>query len=170
MSGSELRKQLLDLSAELGEILKRKGLVMCTAESCTGGLISGYVTEISGSSAWFDRAFITYTNEAKHEMLGVSEKTLTEFGAVSGEVVMQMVSGAVCRSNAGVGVAVSGIAGPTGGTPDKPVGTVWMAWHFPDGTVKTEKCLFSGSREEVRLKTVRHAFQVLISELGSAFD
>lgn len=170
MSGSELRKQLLDLSAELGEILKRKGLVMCTAESCTGGLISGYVTEISGSSAWFDRAFITYTNEAKHEMLGVSEKTLTEFGAVSGEVVMQMVSGAVCRSNAGVGVAVSGIAGPTGGTPDKPVGTVWMAWHFPDGTVETEKCLFYGSREEVRLKTVRHAFQVLISELGSAFD
>ena len=157
--------EIIGLSGDLGRLLKKHGFVMCTAESCTGGLISGFITEISGSSEWFDRSFVTYTNEAKSEMLGVSPETLKRYGAVSGQTVREMVCGAVSRSSGSVGVAVSGIAGPSGGTDDKPVGTVWMAWMYPDGTVDAECHHFSGDRQGVRLRTVRRAFEVLLERI-----
>ncbi len=157
--------ELLELAADLGKMLKNGGKIMCTAESCTGGLISCFITEISGSSEWFDRAFITYTNEAKKDMLGVSGATLAQFGAVSEQTVREMVKGAVSSSLGTVGVAVSGIAGPTGGTPDKPVGTVWMAWMYPDGIIEAECQHFAGDRQSVRLQTVKKAFEVLLDKM-----
>ena len=158
---------ILKLSADLGRMLQHLGISMCTAESCTGGLISAFITDISGSSEWFDRAFVTYTNEAKMEMLGVSSDTLERHGAVSSQTVEEMVRGAVERSAATVGVAVSGIAGPTGGTPEKPVGTVWMAWCYPDGYVETECHHFNGNRQEVRLCTVAEAFRRLLEKISA---
>lgn len=158
--------EILKLSADLGKMLQNLGISMCTAESCTGGLISAFITDISGSSEWFDRAFVTYTNEAKMEMLGVSSDTLERYGAVSMQTVEEMVRGAVERSSASVGVAVSGIAGPTGGTPDKPVGTVWMAWRYPDGYVETECHHFDGNRQEVRLHTVAEAFRRMLEKIS----
>ena len=158
---------ILKLSADLGRMLQHLGISMCTAESCTGGLISAFITDISGSSEWFDRAFVTYTNEAKMEMLGVSSDTLQQYGAVSSRTVEEMVRGAVERSAATVGVAVSGIAGPTGGTPEKPVGTVWMAWCYPDGYVETECHHFDGNRQEVRLCTVAEAFRRLLEKISA---
>ena len=159
--------EILKLSADLGRMLQHLGISMCTAESCTGGLISAFITDISGSSEWFDRAFVTYTNEAKKEMLGVSTDTLQQYGAVSSQTVEEMVRGAVERSAATVGVAVSGIAGPTGGTPEKPVGTVWMAWCYPDGYVETECHHFDGNRQEVRLCTVAEAFRRLLEKISA---
>lgn len=159
--------EILKLSADLGRVLQHLGISMCTAESCTGGLISAFITDISGSSEWFDRAFVTYTNEAKMEMLGVSSDTLERHGAVSSQTVEEMVCGAVERSAATVGVAVSGIAGPTGGTPEKPVGTVWMAWCYPDGYVETECHHFNGNRQEVRLCTVAEAFRRLLEKISA---
>lgn len=158
---------ILKLSADLGRMLQHLEISMCTAESCTGGLISAFITDISGSSEWFDRAFVTYTNEAKMEMLGVSSDTLQQYGAVSSRTVEEMVRGAVERSAATVGVAVSGIAGPTGGTPEKPVGTVWMAWCYPDGYVETECHHFDGNRQEVRLCTVAEAFRRLLEKISA---
>lgn len=159
--------EILKLSADLGRMLQHLGISMCTAESCTGGLISAFITDISGSSEWFDRAFVTYTNEAKMEMLGVSSDTLERHGAVSSQTVEEMVRGAVERSAATVGVAVSGIAGPTGGTLEKPVGTVWMAWCYPDGYVETECHHFNGNRQEVRLCTVAEAFRRLLEKISA---
>lgn len=159
--GNEMDSSTLALSAQVGEILKQTDNVLCTAESCTGGGISAAITDISGSSAWFDRAFITYSNEAKNEMLGVSQNTLDTYGAVSEQTVREMTDGALKNSNATVAVAVSGIAGPDGGTDDKPVGTVWFSWQDTHGWKKVQRLVFQGDRAQVRLQTISYALKIL---------
>lgn len=144
----------------LAELLQRKRWMMATAESCTGGLIAGACTDLSGSSNWLERGFVTYSNEAKTEMLGVDAALIAAHGAVSEEVARAMAEGAVARSNAQVAVAVTGVAGPTGGSPEKPVGTVWFGWSVDD-QVRTERRRFDGDRAAVRTATVHYALQVL---------
>ncbi|MGX9419175.1 CinA family protein [Vibrio sp. WJH972] len=150
-----------NLSENLGHLLLQNGWVLTTAESCTGGGIASEITEVAGSSQWFDRAFITYSNEAKIEMLGVNQDTLDEFGAVSENTVIEMASGALLRSNASIAVSVSGIAGPGGGSEDKPVGTVCFAWQSKWGWSRVETHYFSGDRAQVRLQAVQQALTTL---------
>jgi nicotinamide-nucleotide amidase len=139
------------------------GLMVSTAESCTGGLIAGALTEISGSSAVIDRGFVTYTNIAKMQMLGVQDKTLSDFGAVSEETALQMVHGALFRSRAELAVAVTGIAGPGGGSPEKPVGLVHLAAKSRSGKLVHRKMLYGDiGRTEIRLATIRTALQMVI--------
>jgi nicotinamide-nucleotide amidase len=139
------------------------GLMVSTAESCTGGLIAGALTEISGSSAVVDRGFVTYTNLAKMQMLGVQEETLIRFGAVSEETARQMVHGALFRSRADLAVAVTGIAGPGGGSPEKPVGLVHLAAKSRSGKLVHRKMLYGDiGRTEIRLATIRTALQMVI--------
>lgn len=154
MNLDQLQEKIYIEASKLGQVLASKKIISCTAESCTGGLISGAITEISGSSGWFDRAFITYTNEAKHEMLDVRCETIDKYGAVSEETVREMSLGAIKNSKASLAVAVSGIAGPTGGSIDKPVGTVWLSWAVKDKVEQTFKASFQGDRKAVRLQTV----------------
>lgn len=144
----------------LADLLQRKRWMMATAESCTGGLIAGACTDLSGSSNWFERGFVSYSNEAKTELLGVDAALIQAHGAVSEEVARAMAGGAVAHSNAQVAVAVTGVAGPTGGSPEKPVGTVWFGWSV-DGKVRTERRRFDGDRAAVRAATVHHALQTL---------
>jgi len=155
-----------DLASRLGLALKLNGLTLVTAESCTGGGIAEAVTRVPGSSGWFDRGFVTYSYESKADMLGVRRETLLDHGAVSEEVARQMVEGAIARSRGQVAVAVTGIAGPDGGLPDKPVGTVWFAWKFPKKLIISEVCRFSGDREAVRRQTVSHALRKLLHNLA----
>ncbi len=159
-------KDLDPLAAAIGAALKQKGLMMAAAESCTGGGISEVITDIPGSSAWFDRGFVTYSYEAKVDLLGVKRETLVDFGAVSEQTALEMVGGAISHSRAQVAVAVTGIAGPDGGMPDKPVGTVWFAWKFPKRPAISEICQFAGDRAAVRHKTIEHALQVLLDNLS----
>jgi nicotinamide-nucleotide amidase len=154
------------LARRLGERLLAAGRMAATAESCTGGWIAKTLTDIAGSSAWFDRGFVTYTNEAKQDLLGVRADTLAAHGAVSEATVREMVAGALAGSRAAAAVAVSGIAGPTGGTADKPVGTVWLAWGAKDGATRAECCRFEGGREAVRRQAVARALQGLDDLLG----
>ena len=149
----------------LADALQQRGWWLVTAESCTGGGIAAALTDVAGSSAWFDRGFVTYSNEAKQEVLGVSAQTLEDFGAVSRETVIEMARGAVERSRAEISVAVSGIAGPGGGTPDKPVGTVWIAWATPLGTEAVRE-RFAGDREAVRSATIDAALAGLLQRAG----
>ena len=158
--------EIYQLATEAGNLLAEKGHVLATAESCTGGWVAQAITAISGSSAFFDRGFVTYSNQAKQEMLGVRAETLQDHGAVSEQVVEEMVTGALGRSGATVALAISGIAGPGGGTPDKPVGTVWFAWGVVGLGVTTEKILFQGDREMVRHQAVVTALQGVIRSLG----
>ena len=158
---------LLESMAEtLGGLLKDAGLQMATAESCTGGWIAQTVTSVAGSSEWFDRGFVTYSNEAKREMLGVRAQTLRKHGAVSERVVLDMALAAVRKSQASVAVSVSGIAGPGGGSDDKPVGTVWFAWAFEDQAEASMMC-FPGDRHQVRYGAVMVALQGLIARIPS---
>ena len=157
---------LYSLAEEVGRALKRRALMLATAESCTGGWIAEAVTMVPGSSEWFERGFVTYTNTAKREMLGVAEATLERLGAVSEEVVREMVSGALARSHAHVAVAVSGVAGPSGGTPDKPVGMVCIAWGAKDGAPRAETRHFPGDREAVRRQSVQRALEGVLALLG----
>jgi nicotinamide-nucleotide amidase len=159
-------RALETLARRLGERLLARGWMAATAESCTGGWIAKTLTDVAGSSAWFDRGFVTYTNEAKQDLLGVRGETLAAHGAVSEATVREMVAGALARSRAAVAVAVSGIAGPTGGTPDKPVGTVWLAWGGSAGTIRAEHCRFEGDREAVRRQAVAQALAGLDGLLG----
>ncbi len=159
-------QSLKNLSAQLGELLKQQQQVMTTAESCTGGGVASAITDIAGSSAWFDRAFITYSNEAKMEMLGVSKGLLDSVGAVSEAVVIDMVKGALTHSNATIGVAISGIAGPSGGSDDKPVGTVCFAWADQQGWQQVETQQFSGDRSRVREKATYHALFTIYQYLS----
>lgn len=138
--------------------------MLATAESCTGGLIASRCTDLAGSSAWFDRAFVTYSNAAKSHMLGVPEGLIANHGAVSEPVAKAMALGAVYRSSSVVSIAVTGVAGPSGGSPDKPVGTVWLAWCIAD-EVHTELQQFSGRREEVREATCLYALEGLLNRL-----
>ncbi|MBW3694116.1 nicotinamide-nucleotide amidase [Vibrio sp. T187] len=155
-----------ELSLKLGLLLEKKHQIMTTAESCTGGGIAAAITDIAGSSAWFDRAFITYSNEAKQEMIDVQLETLEEHGAVSEAVVEEMICGAIANSNASIGVSVSGIAGPGGGTEAKPVGTVCFAWADKRGWKKVETCHFNGDRSQVRHQATLHALQVIYDYLS----
>ncbi len=155
----------MELSRQLADRLLAKQLKLVTAESCTGGMIAAACTDLAGSSAWFERGFVTYSNEAKHELLGVEERILRRAGAVCEGVARAMAEGALAHSKAQVAVAVTGVAGPTGGSPSKPVGTVWFGFAVP-GQVITEKCLFAGDRAAVRAATVRHAFTRLLELLG----
>jgi len=149
---------------QLAVQLQRRGWWLACAESCTGGGIAAALTEVAGSSAWFDRGFVTYSNQAKQEMLGVSADTLERHGAVSRETVLEMARGALARSRAQLSVAVSGIAGPTGGTADKPVGTVWIAWATGDeATAVCEH--FPGDRTAVRAATIDVALLGLAERL-----
>jgi nicotinamide-nucleotide amidase len=154
------------LAAHVGGLLKAHGLKLATAESCTGGGVAQAITNIAGSSAWFERGFITYANEAKCEMLGVSPDTLMHHGAVSEAVVREMMAGALQHSHAQVALAVSGIAGPDGGTPEKPVGTVWFAWGIKHGASHAQLYQFRGDRAEVRAQAARVAMQGVIDLLG----
>lgn len=151
--------------AELGELLSLEGDTLATAESCTGGLIASTLTDVSGSSEWFRGGVIAYANEVKEGLLGVLAETLREHGAVSEPVVGQMATGVQKATGANVSVAVSGIAGPTGGTPDKPVGTVWIAWAVNGSVTRTKHNVFMGSREEIKEQTVMHAVNGLLSIL-----
>ena len=148
-------------AALLLERCKAKGLTIATAESCTGGLIAGALTEIAGSSAVVDRGFVTYSNEAKQEMLGVPAATLASAGAVSAETAEAMVEGALARSAADLAVAVTGVAGPGGGTAEKPVGLVWFAVGRRGGSLRTQRRVFPGDRSAVREATVLHAIALL---------
>lgn len=158
------------LAAQVGGLLKAHGLMLATAESCTGGGVAHAITEISGSSAWFDRGFVTYSNLAKQQMLGVNEATLIQHGAVSEAVVREMASGALLHSKAHVSVAVSGIAGPTGGTAEKPVGTIWFAWAIKDRTCVAHLHHLHGNRSEVRAQSVRIALQGIVDLLNQTTE
>ena len=149
------------LVTDLGQALKNKNWVATTAESCTGGGVAYAITEIAGSSAWFNRSFVTYSNEAKQEMLSVSSATLAEFGAVSEAVVFEMACGALAASRADISVAISGIAGPDGGSAEKPVGTVCFAWASKQGWERAETLCFKGDRAQVRKQAITHALQVV---------
>ncbi len=144
-------------------LLKRRQM-LATAESCTGGMIAAACTDLAGSSAWFERGFVTYSNEAKIEMLGVDARLIAQHGAVSEAVASAMAQGALARSRAQVAVAVTGVAGPAGGSKAKPVGTVWFGFATPTGLV-TEMRRFGGDRAAVRAATVEHALQRLVDLL-----
>jgi nicotinamide-nucleotide amidase len=156
---------LEELAAALGTALKSRGLKLATAESCTGGWIGQAITSVSGSSEWYDRGFICYSNESKREMLGVPGDLLDRFGAVSEETVRAMALGALAHSRAQTALAVSGVAGPSGGTPGKPVGTVCLGWALPDGTLVSETHFFPGDRQAVRRSSVETALGRLIDSL-----
>ena len=145
------------LAAEVGALLRANGQRLATAESCTGGWVAQALTAIAGSSVWFERGFVTYANEAKQEMLGVTPELLDAHGAVSEATAVSMATGALRHSHADWAVAITGIAGPDGGTADKPVGTVCFAWADNTGGCATETCRFAGDRREIRAKSVAHA-------------
>lgn len=153
------------LLADIAAQLRARGQMLATAESCTGGMIASACTDLSGSSQWFERGFVSYSNEAKAELLGVPPALIDAHGAVSEPVARAMAAGAVAHSRAQVAVAVTGVAGPTGGSPAKPVGTVWFGWAV-DGAVHTELQQFPGDRAAVRSATVAHALQRLHRYLG----
>jgi nicotinamide-nucleotide amidase len=154
------------LCQQLATLLLARGWMLATAESCTGGLIAGACTDLPGSSNWFERGFVTYSNAAKSELLGVEPALIDAHGAVSEPVARAMAGGACARSPARISVAVTGVAGPTGGSPDKPVGLVWFGWCL-NGTTDTESRRFDGDRAAVRAATVRHALQGLLDRLAA---
>ncbi len=156
--------EILERCERLARTLKTRGWMLASAESCTGGLIAACCTGLSGSSDWFERGFVTYSNAAKTEQLGVPAGLIETHGAVSEPVARAMALGAAAHSRAQVSVAVTGVAGPTGGSPDKPVGTVWFGWTI-QGQAWTEWCRFDGDRDAVRTATVRHALDGLLERL-----
>lgn len=159
--------ELETLCQQLAQALQQRGWMMATAESCTGGLIAGACTGLSGSSVWFERGFVTYSNLAKQQMLGVPESLLVAHGAVSEPVAAAMAQGAVQQSAAQVALSVTGVAGPTGGSVEKPVGTVWFGWQL-DGQTLTEHHLLAGDRAQVRAQTVQIALAGLLQRLQAA--
>lgn len=158
-----MSQDLYHLSHQLGASLQARGWRVTAAESCTGGGVASAVTMVAGSSEWFEYGFVTYANQAKESLLGVRAATLAQHGAVSEPVVREMAEGAVRVSGADLAVAVSGVAGPGGGTQDKPVGTVWFAWTTPTGTT-AEVHRIAGDRETVRQQAVRIALQGLLAK------
>ncbi len=157
MTASLSNASLDSIAARVGERMLARGLMLTTAESCTGGWVAKTVTDLAGSSAWFDRGFVTYSNAAKQEMLGVEAALLETHGAVSEPVVEAMVNGALARGRATVALAISGIAGPGGGSPEKPVGTVWLAWGLAGQAPVTRRFRFDGDRDAVRAQAVEAA-------------
>ncbi len=162
LDGKALDAILTDISSQL----LARGEMLATAESCTGGLIAAACTDLAGSSQWFERGFVTYSNAAKTELLGVDAALIDQHGAVSEPVARAMAEGAITRSRAQASVAVTGVAGPTGGSAEKPVGTVWLAWHV-DGRTHSELRHFAGDRTAVRMATVQHALARLARLLGA---
>lgn len=158
MSVSRLLEQL---AVQTGIALSERSLMMATAESCTGGLVAAAITDISGSSAWFERGFVTYSNEAKTTMLGVPAKLIRDHGAVSEEVAHAMAEGALLNSRAQVALSITGVAGPTGGTPDKPVGMVCFGWCNRIVT-RAETQRFKGDRQQIRRQAAEHALRGLL--------
>ena len=160
--------ELIALSESLGAACRQRRLLLATAESCTGGWAAQVITHTAGSSEWFERGFVTYANEAKVEMLGVRPETLQEFGAVSQETAAEMAVGALKNSKAMFSLAITGIAGPTGGSPGKPVGTVCFAWCRVGETAEAETAQFAGDREAVRRQAVVYALRGLLRRLDAA--
>lgn len=157
--------RVTELAQELGEACRLRGRVLVLAESCTGGGLGEAITRIPGSSAWLDRGFVTYSNEAKIELLGVDEDTLLIHGAVSEKTAREMVLGALRWSRADTGVAITGVAGPGGGTLDKPVGLVFIAWGVRGEAVRVERQVFDGDRETIRRKAILAALKGLLQAL-----
>jgi len=155
------------LAESLGRALKGRQALLVTAESCTGGWAAQAVTAVPGSSAWFERGFVTYSNESKTELLGVRHETLERHGAVSEEIAREMALGALARSRGTLAVAITGVAGPGGGSAAKPVGTVCFAWAQAGGRVRSETRRFSGEREAVRRQSVEHALAGVLEDLDS---
>lgn len=154
-----------ELCARLAQALVLKRWTLATAESCTGGMIAAACTDLSGSSVWFERGFVTYSNAAKTQCLGVPAPLIEQHGAVSEAVVRAMAQGAITHSHADVSIAVTGVAGPTGGSADKPVGTVWFGWSVR-GQLASELQRFAGDRAAVRTATVEHALRLLLRDLA----
>ena len=155
-------EELNQLAIELGDKMQARGWMLATAESCTGGWVGQLVTAQPGSSHWFERGFITYANDAKVEMLGVPAETIATHGAVSEETASAMAAGALANSHAQAALAISGIAGPGGGTPQKPVGLVCYGWALADGTLMSSTCRLDGDREEIRSRAVAASLRGLI--------
>jgi nicotinamide-nucleotide amidase len=151
----------------VGAKLHARGLMLTTAESCTGGWVAQEVTAIAGSSNWFERGFVTYSDAAKQEMLGVSARTLADRGAVSEEAAREMAIGALAHSRAQVALAITGVAGPGGGSPEKPLGMVCFAWAATDGKISVQTRHFNGDRERVRRQSVMAALQGVLERLQS---
>jgi nicotinamide-nucleotide amidase len=159
-------EELHQLAAELGDKLRARDWMLATAESCTGGWVGQLLTSLPGSSHWYERGFITYANAAKIEMLGVPAETIDEHGAVSEQTASAMAAGALKHSHAQASLAISGIAGPGGGTPQKPVGLVCYGWALTDGTVMSSTCRLDGNREEIRSRAVAASLRGLIDLMG----
>lgn len=157
-------KKIYALSQQIGQRLTETKRWLTCAESCTGGLIAGSITDVPGSSAYFDRGFVTYSNQSKHDLLGVKCQTLSQWGAVSEPTVREMAIGALKMAEADIAVSVSGIAGPDGGAPNKPVGTVWFGWASGDGRVMVSKKIFLGNRLQVRQQAVNYALLVILEK------
>ncbi|MDO9366451.1 MAG: nicotinamide-nucleotide amidohydrolase family protein [Methylotenera sp.] len=158
--------ELHTLATQLGAALKARGLVLSMAESCTGGMVAQAVTSVAGSSKWFDRGFITYSNLSKQEMLKVSDQTLTQFGAVSEQTAFEMAAGALKNSHAQIAGSITGIAGPDGGTSEKPVGMVCFAWAVPAKATSTTTQYFHGNREQIRQQATIFMMATLIEQLN----
>ena len=157
--------ELTRLSGLVGTVCRQHQLMIATAESCTGGWAAQVITHTAGSSEWFERGFVTYSNTAKIDLLGVNSGTLDSYGAVSVETALEMASGALTHSRAQISLAITGIAGPSGGSPGKPVGTVCFAWSIKNQAAQAEQQVFAGDRESVRRQAVIHALQGLLSRI-----
>ncbi|MFO7592749.1 MAG: CinA family protein [Pseudomonadota bacterium] len=158
--------QLQNAARAVAELMQKRGWMLAVAESCTGGWVAKVCTDLPGSSAWFERGFVTYTNESKQEMLGVNAQTLEAHGAVSEATAAEMVEGALRHSRAQLSLAISGIAGPGGGSPDKPLGTVCFAWGAEGHPPFTERLCFEGDRDEVRRQAVLHALEGVLQRFN----
>lgn len=158
-------QELFVLAEKLGRSLLAQGKTIALAESCTGGLLAATLTDVAGSSAWFDRGFVTYSNQAKMDLLAVEPETLQQYGAVSAETAKQMAAGVLAHSRADVAIAVTGIAGPGGGTVDKPVGTVFIAWQWRYQEPFVACHLFPGDRQQVRRQTVLSGLRGLLDKV-----
>ena len=155
------------LATEVGQLLRANGQQLTTAESCTGGWVAQCLTSVAGSSDWFERGFVTYSNAAKHEMLGVGIDILARHGAVSEATAIAMAEGALRNSHADWALSITGIAGPGGGSPEKPVGTVCFSWAATDGRVEVETSYFAGDRENVRKQSVVYSLQGILRRAGN---
>lgn len=156
---------MIALAQSVAKALQAKRALLVTAESCTGGWVAQVVTGVAGSSGWFERGFVTYSNESKSELLGVQRETLERCGAVSEETAREMALGALARSRGTLALAITGVAGPGGGSEAKPVGTVCFAWASRGGDVRSETRLFAGDREAVRRQSVEHALAGVLARL-----
>ena len=156
--------RLFDLSQQIGQALELRGSTLTTAESCTGGWIAKVITDVPGSSAWFEQGFVTYSNRAKQQLIGVAPQTLNSYGAVSESVVREMAQGALQAAEADYAISVSGIAGPGGGSDEKPVGTVWFGFANKQGQTFAVTACFAGERDAVRRQATEFALQTLLND------